>query len=125
MPRYVPGAPSGFAVAHLRRTRRRRGLTDLVEIHHVVPREFRDHPVVRAHGYDVEEGYNTLFVPSWRGAHLGARRPMHTGGHISYNAYVRTELDALSGPASFVALLWVLFLASRGRRTDVPWRSRA
>lgn len=123
MPRYAVDAPLGFSRIHLRRTRRRMGLTDLVEIHHVVPREFRDHPTVRAHGYDIEGDYNTLFVPSRRGGHLGVRRPVHTGGHMAYNAYVRTGLDAVSSPESFVALLWVLFLASRGRR-DVPWRSR-
>ena len=124
MPRYTQGAPLGFSKAHLRHTRRRIGLTDLVEIHHVVPRELRDHPTVCAHGYDIEGDYNTLFVPSQRGGRLGERRPIHTGGHMAYNAYVRTGLDEVTSPDSFVALLWVLFLASRGRRRDVPWRSK-
>ena len=121
MPRYAPGTPLGFSKAHLRHTRRRMGLSDLVEIHHVLPREFRAHPTVVGFGYDVEADYNTIFVPSKRGALPG--RPVHTGGHMAYNAYTRRQLDdVVAGPESFAALLGTLFMASRGRRRDVPWR---
>lgn len=122
MPRYASDTPLGFSKARLRRTRQRRGLTDLVEIHHVVPREFRNHPVLLGMGYDVEGDYNTIFVPTSRGARLGPGRPVHTGGHMAYNAHIREQLnEAVTDSTSFAALLCVLFSRSRGRSSDVPW----
>lgn len=98
-------------------------MTGLVEIHHVVPREFKNHPTVLKYGYDVESDYNTIFVPSARGVAIGLRRyPIHTGGHMAYNTYTRRHLETITCMDSFIALICLLFQTSRGRRTDVPWR---
>ena len=126
MLRFHPDAIwGGFAKAHLRRKRASYGLTGLVEIHHVVPRELRHHPRLRAEGYDVEAAYNTIFAPSkWAPAvlRLHPTRPIHTGGHPKYNAWVRSELDGCPpGLSAFLAVLLAFHLGSRGR-TVVPWR---
>ena len=86
---------------------------------HVLPREFANHPRVRAAEYDVEEGYNLLLLP--RRPSVSCARMVHAGGHAAYNAYVRSSLDACGTAADVVALLSVLHAICRGRRA-APWR---
>ena len=126
MRRFYPNTRfGGFRKAHLRRKRAAYGLTGLVEIHHVVPREFREHPRLLRERYDVEAPYNTVFAPSTHAfscMRLRATRPNHSGGHHAYNAWVRSELDGCaSGLEAFLSLLLALHLGSRGRIV-VPWR---
>ena len=71
--------------------RRRRHLQGVVDIHHVVPRQFRAHPAVRGANYDV--GYNLLFCATSRGAttlQLRATRPLHVR-----HSHVRSHGDSL------------------------------
>lgn len=119
--RFHPRLPHGYAKARLRSARRRLDMRGQVEIHHVVPREFKHHPRVRLEKYNVEAGYNTILLPSsaFRGPCV---RPVHTGGHPGYNAWVRHHLDACDGTAAFLALVALCHLVSRGRRRDVPWK---
>ena len=105
MPRYHPSVPGGFAKGHLRRTRERLGLSGLVEIHHVIPREFRSHPAVRRFDYDVEAGYNTILMPTAAGRDLSEKRFVHSNGHRHYNRYARHHLDQT---VTWVQFLWVV-----------------
>ena len=110
--------PRGFDKKRLRAARRRRRLQGLVDIHHVVPRQFRAHPAVRRAEYDVEAGYNLLFCATSRGAdvlHLRATRPLHDRHHHEYNCIVRSRLDACENHGAFVLLLLLLHRACRGR----------
>ena len=114
--RFDPALPRGFCKRRLREVRARRRLE--VDIHHVLPREYSAHPVVRAYGYDVERGYNLVFLPTR--PYDGTRR-VHMGGHHKYNAMVGEKLDVCTSRASFLLLLCLLHAGSRGRVT-VPWR---
>jgi len=123
MPRFSPTSPRGFSKAHLRRTRVKFGIKHMVEIHHVLPREFKKHPCVIANGYNVEADYNTILLPSKRGSYLSTRRPIHTGGHVAYNRFVADGLNVVSSsPCAFIMLLTILFKGSRGTM-HIPWRS--
>lgn len=118
--RYDATLPRGFAKMALRRARARYGLEGAVEIHHVVPREFRNHPQLLAREYDVEAPYNTILMPS--AVHAApCQRPVHTGGHAQYNAFVRTRLDDCGTRDGFLALLYICHWGSRGR-CSVPWK---
>lgn len=125
MPSFYATLPRGFSKSHLRRTRSRLHWQGLVEIHHVIPRELARHPRLLAEGYDVEGSYNTIFAPSavaHRLLTLSDTRPVHSGGHPRYNAFVRDQLDACEpGLDAFLALLWVCHQGSRGR-VRVPWK---
>ena len=110
MPRYHPSVPRGFAKGHLRHTRERLGLSELVEIHHVVPREFRKHPAVCRFEYDVEAGYNTIFMPTFAGRNLSTKRFIHSNGHSHYNRYAGEHLNRAVTWSQF---LWVLVALHR------------
>lgn len=65
---------------------------DKVHVHHIIPRQFRNHPVLI--GYDIENGYNLMFMPNKLGkAFLRTTRPCHEGGHSAYNRYVGKCLE--------------------------------
>jgi hypothetical protein len=117
---YDPTLPRGFSKLALRRARARHGLARAVEIHHVIPREFRAHPQLAARAYDVDAAYNTIFMPSATYP-THCQRPQHTGGHPQYNAFVRKRLDGCETREGFMALLFVCHWGSRGR-CGVPWR---
>ena len=75
-----------------KQTKHRFSLTPLVQIHHIIPRQFRNHPVVS--DFRMEDGSNYMFMPNLRGKQLiNTHRPNHEGGHEAYNKYVRGRLD--------------------------------
>lgn len=119
---FHPSLPRGFAKSALRSARARYGLDCLVEIHHVVPRQFAGHATLRRHRYDVEAPYNLLLMPSAAGAVcLDTIRPMHTGGHAAYDRHVFESLQRDPSEAGLLALLLTLHRGCRGRAA-IPWR---
>ena len=97
MVRFHSSSLHGFSKRRLREKRRRYELDGLTQVHHVLPRSLADHPVVRAHGYDVEGEYNFLLLPTREGLsqlRLRPERPLHDGGHMRYNQFARDGLDA-------------------------------
>ena len=65
-----------------------------VDIHHIIPREFRYHPTVVLSNYDIENGYNLMFLPTSKGAcilNLHTDRPKHFNCHRRYNRYVAIQ----------------------------------
>lgn len=89
---------SGKNHAYFKKTRNRRGLQELIQIHHIIPREFRRHPTIVYSDYDIENGYNLMFLPTNKGAeylNLHIDRPIHDGGHLQYNRYVGIALDKM------------------------------
>jgi len=89
---------SGLSRNDFRNTRNRRNLKELVDIHHIVPREFTYHPTILLSNYDIENGYNLIFLPTSKGAcilNIHQDRPKHYNGHTKYNRYVATILDKM------------------------------
>ena len=116
--RYNQANPRGFSKARIRNIRRRYNLTGCIEIHHVIPREFSEHCILKKYGYLVEADYNTIPMPSF---YTGGRRPAHNGGHVGYNSWVCVELDKCTSFTLFVLLITLLHRGSRGR-VPVPWK---
>lgn len=118
--------PHGFGRRALRKRLSRRGwATEDFQIHHILPRQFRDHPIVREMEYDVEADYNFMALPSYErdgGPPKGSRttfRPYHGGGHMEYNRFCKERLDSCATAAgdptaSFLCLLALLNGALRG-----------
>lgn len=89
---------SGKDHSYFRQERTKRGLTDLVQIHHIIPRELSNHPTIIFSDYDIEDGYNLIFLPTNKGSetlNLHKDRPLHYRGHNKYNRYVRMTLDIM------------------------------
>lgn len=115
--RYHSSVPAGYSRQVLRHARNRYHLD--VEIHHVVPRQFASHPVLKYYGYDVESDYNLMLMPSR--SNMISKRPNHTGGHMKYNDFVASQLSETISFGGFVQLLCLLHWGCRGRRT-IPWK---
>ena len=118
----------GIGFAHdLRVARHRFHLEGLVQIHHVYPRQFRNHPSLS--GFDVESAENLMLMPTRRGAdcmRLRGDRLIHDGGHLGYNRFVGRYLDCLllipphAREARLLRTLDLLRNEMR-RHTFVPW----
>tara|TARA_Y100000741_G_C17970532_1_gene443658 strand:+ start:96 stop:464 length:369 start_codon:yes stop_codon:yes gene_type:complete len=121
--KYYPSIPRGYSKRMLKKTRKRFNMNGLVEIHHVVPKQFKTHPTLLREKYNVEEDYNLIFLPSEKGTHsLNLRsRPVHSGGHLEYNLFVKKHLDDCDSLCCFILLLYILFQGSKGRM-KIPWK---
>jgi hypothetical protein len=107
--------PRGFSKAKLKRTRERFGLRRALDVHHVVPRQFKNHLVLKREAYDVEEAYNLILLPKHANTGLFTQRLIHNQRHGLYNACVGRELDACTTSAAFLTLLTLLHCVCRGR----------
>ena len=84
--------------ADFKQAKKKFNLSGLVEIHHIIPRQFKNHPTIKFSNYDVEKGYNLMFLPTIKGKeilNLHDDRPIHTGGHMAYNSYLKGRLDMM------------------------------
>ena len=81
--------------------RRRHGLvSDFVQDHHVIPKQWRRHPSVLRFDLDINEPRNLIMMPTAYGQYRFRLRPeryTHDGGHHKYNVYVREMLDSMEG----------------------------
>ena len=71
-------------------------LNNIVQIHHIIPKEFKTHPTILLSNYNIEDGYNLIFLPTNIGKdilNIHNDRPLHYKGHLNYNKYIRKELD--------------------------------
>jgi len=83
---------------HFKKIRTRKNLNGLIDIHHIIPREFKRHPTIKFSKYNIEDGYNLMFLPTSKGIKMlntHIDRPVHTNGHSEYNKYMRTILNEM------------------------------
>ena len=114
---------------NFKKTKRKFNLYDLVEIHHIIPRQLKNHPTIVLSNYDIENGYNLMFLPSKQGKEvlkLHNDRPIHTGGHIAYNYYLKGRLDIMLDLKKIDKVdLYNLNKELRQElrhRKDIPWK---
>ena len=70
----------------------RYGLQEYVHIHHIIPLEWRSGANLK--GYDVDSGYNLMFMPNKMGiSKINTDRRNHEGGHMKYNKYINERLE--------------------------------
>ena len=110
----------------LRRNFKMRWGVKNVEDHHVIPRQFRNHPVVKYLRYDVNDGKNIIMMPRFITQGMRENRHIHNGGHKKYNQYVGKMLDSLDKmedpKKDFELFTEFLKTACRFRPQDVPWK---
>lgn len=97
-----------------------------VEDHHVIPRQFKNHPVVKYLRYDVNDSKNIIMMPRYLLPGLRENRLTHRGGHKKYNDYVGNVLDSLDTldepEKDFKLFTEFLKTACRFRPQDIPWK---
>ena len=92
----------GFAKYHFKQIKCRHCLEEFTQIHHVIPRQFRNHPCSRY--IDIDCNKNLMLMPNKKGIDvINTTRPIHDGGHFAYNRYVGGRLDEILKESSLVA----------------------
>ena len=113
--------------------RRRHDLvSDFVQDHHVIPKQWRKHPTVLRFGLDINDPHNLILMPTAYGKYrfrLRHERYTHDSGHYKYNTYVREMLDSMEGVQcekcfrlEFQYLLVFLKSTLRWGTDIIPWR---
>jgi len=99
--------------------------TGLVQTHHVIPKQFRAHPLIARTRYDVNESANLMLMPTPLGKRLmpNVRRDRltHGWGHKRYDAYVAHMLNCLRTREELDAFRDYLKRAIRRSPYDLPW----
>ena len=95
-----------------------------VEDHHVIPVQFRHHPIFDRVKYDLQAGDNIIMLPREIG-NLRENRVTHNGPHHKYNMFVGIVLDSMvymENPESeFKQFVNFLKIGCRFRPQDIPW----
>ena len=69
-----------------------------MEDHHCIPKEHRNHDLLRNVGFDINCSKNLVIMPNKLGKHAMNLHPktiVHQGGHHKYNDYVLEKLDEI------------------------------
>lgn len=71
-------------------------LEGTIEDHHIIPRRFKNHKIIKDTGFDLNCSNNILFMPSLCSFHI-LKNPyiLYHQAHVSYNNYVEDQLNTL------------------------------
>jgi A nuclease family of the HNH/ENDO VII superfamily with conserved AHH len=110
-------------VKHMRAVRTRLHLNGLIQVHHVIPKQFKH---LLPAGVEINEPQNLIFMVTRAGKEVMNVRPtrlVHDGGHPAYNSYVGLALRHLgSDDAAGVRYLrGQLRRRLRNDDPDLPW----
>ena len=98
-------------------------LRDLVEDHHVIPKQWKKHYILLDNNYDVSESYNIMMMPTVAGKYtLNTKRLIHSGGHSKYNKYVKKQLSRVKSNEQLHELVNHLKQNMRGNPDNIPWK---
>jgi hypothetical protein len=92
--------------------------------HHVIPYEFRTHPLISRLHYDVNSSDNLILMPTYYGMlTLRTRRDriIHDGGHPAYNKYVGKMLDCIHTKDELDLFVQFLKRSLRYNSDIIPW----
>jgi hypothetical protein len=96
-----------------------------VEDHHVIPAQFKSHPIVEKVNYDIHASENIIMMPRDIIGNLRTNRHTHRGGHKAYNRYVGEVLDSMetmeTPEPEFRKFVDFLKIGCRFRPQDIPW----
>jgi hypothetical protein len=99
-------------------------LQGLVQDHHVIPRQFKSHPVIHKYGYDINASSNLVMMPTLYGKHvLNVRddRLIHSGPHHKYNRYIHFVLNSIKTRDELDEFVSFLKESCRYYPNQIPW----
>ncbi len=100
------------------RYKHRFGLQEKVQIHHIIPLEWKRHKNLIKNDYNINEGYNLIFLPSKKGKEsIDTIRRIHDGGHPEYNKYVYNLLQTEENPFEISKILRNKLINNK----EIPW----
>ena len=109
------------------------GYTGLVQDHHCIPKQHRNHILLKTINYDINKHDNIMIMPNKKGKELLNINPnylVHDGGHLKYNFYVKEQLDYIydnfDDMDSYRYQFWLLQKHLRKNmkynEDNLPWR---
>lgn len=113
----------GPSMQHLRSARLRFDLKGLVQIHHIIPLEHKNHPFLKKIEYSADSNYNLILMPTHLGKvimNLREERLIHDGGHMKYNKFILDSLNKIETREEFFELFTYLHHILR-YSNDIPW----
>ena len=105
-----------MCLQRMRKVRSRFGLKDIVQIHHIIPKQHHYHPSLKHSNFDIDCCRNLMFMPA--SPLSTTRRNVHNGGHTPYNKYVLSKLDSKSADDLLKELRFML----RTGDPSLPWK---
>tara|TARA_Y100000591_G_C21748591_1_gene653398 strand:- start:315 stop:740 length:426 start_codon:yes stop_codon:yes gene_type:complete len=81
-----------------RRFKEKEKIRFLVQDHHCIPYQYRNHPLLKETRFNINCSRNILIMPNKLGIQEMNFHPnirIHDGGHISYNKYIGKYLDKI------------------------------
>ena len=70
----------------------------LIQDHHIIPKEVKDHQLIKAVNYDINSCNNLLIMPTKEGVRkfsFNENLQTHYKGHSKYNSFVKYHLDTI------------------------------
>lgn len=94
------------------------GFREIVENHHIIPLQWRNHVVVKKIQFDPNKSYNLCILPNRKYPIkkdcLGKAIRIHEKSHVKYNSYVKEQLDILANDMDDEDLLkykfWLFYI---------------
>ena len=96
-------------------------LKNTVQIHHIIPRQYKSHHAILSSDYCIEENLNLMMLPSAPNL-LNTSRLLHNGGHAKYNEYIQTKLDTFSSIDEILNFKNTLKQQIRKGDQTLPWK---
>ena len=69
-----------------------------VNDHHIIPKQHRNHKIIKKTKYDINGNFNLMIMPTEKGINKFNLHPdtMYHSNHPDYNKYVKYELDKIN-----------------------------
>lgn len=78
--------------------KKRYNYNNLVQDHHVIPKQWKNHKLIKTINYDINSCNNLIIMPIPKAIYIHNLNPLirtHFNGHNKYNSYVKYNLDLL------------------------------
>tara|TARA_B100000401_G_C52813910_1_gene725620 strand:+ start:7395 stop:7880 length:486 start_codon:yes stop_codon:yes gene_type:complete len=104
----------------------------LVQDHHVIPKQLKDHELIKTISYDINSANNLVIMPTMQGIsklNLDPSLQCHYKGHTKYNAYVKHTLTTIYksyhtlDEKKYIFWLFYKYLKENCKyiTSDIPW----
>ncbi len=77
--------------------KKNKGYNGSVNDHHIIPKQHKDHPLLRKVNYDIHSRFNLLIMPTKKGINNLNLHPntIYHCSHPKYNKMVKQDLDEI------------------------------
>lgn len=101
-----------------------KGYTGIVQDHHIIPKQFINHPLITQTMYDIHSSNNLLIMPTDKAfmtLNLHPNIRTHFMGHNKYNSYVRLVLDEINAQSASDLKKYSLWLFYHHLKFNLPY----